>query len=214
MQLMSIEVSKTNKNKIFNIRPEERYVVCIDGANVYATLKLLQFDFDYKNLASLFHDIGKLLRIKYYTALNEYSDFSPLRPLVDWLEYNGYDVVSKPLKEYTDDNGVRKIKSELNVEICVDMIKLIPHVDHYVLFSGDGNFSYLIKHLQAEGKRVTVVSSLKSRTQMISDELRRQADFFVDMSVFSDICGRQIEQHENSNVHFEDNINEDMLKDY
>ena len=133
---------------------------------------------------------GKLLRAFYYTALLENDEYSPIRPLVDWLNYNGFTMVTKPAKEYTDSMGRRKVKGNMDIELAVDAMELASRVDHIVLFSGDGDFRPLIESLQRQGVRVSVVSTIRSQPPMISDELRRQADNFIELDELKDVLGR------------------------
>lgn len=160
---------------------EERVALFIDGSNLYAAAKALNFDIDYKRLLKTFSDQCRLIRAYYYTALMENDEYSPLRPLVDWLDYNGYTMVTKPAKEFTDATGRRKIKGNMDMELGVDMLELADNLDHIVLFSGDGDFRCLVEAVQRKGARVTVVSTIKSSPPMIADELRRQADVYVDL---------------------------------
>ena len=160
----------------------ERTALFIDGANLYATAKALQFDIDYKRLLMLFRQKGHLVRALYYTALVEDQEYSSIRPLVDWLDYNGYTMVTKPTKEFTDSMGRRKIKGNMDIELAVDAMRLSEHLDHIVLFSGDGDFRPLVAALQQKGKRVSVVSTLQTQPPMVADDLRRQADQFIDLA--------------------------------
>ena len=153
----------------------------IDGANLYATCKTLGFDIDYKRLLREFEGRGTLVRAFYYTAIIEDQEYSSIRPLIDWLDYNGYTVVTKAAKEYVDAGGHRKIKGNMDIEIAVDAMELAEHVDQIVLFSGDGDFRPLVKAVQRRGVHVTVVSSMSVKPPMIADELRRQADVFTDL---------------------------------
>ena len=162
--------------------PQERVALFIDGANLYATARALGFDIDYKRLLEMFAKQSKLIRAFYYTALIEDQDYSPIRPLVDWLDYNGYTMVTKPTKEFTDATGRRKIKGNMDIELAIDMMEMAQHLDHVVLFSGDGDFRRLVEAVQRKGVRVTVVSTVRSQPAMIADELRRQADLFVDIT--------------------------------
>jgi uncharacterized LabA/DUF88 family protein len=154
----------------------------IDGANLYATAKALGFDVDYRRLLKEFQCRGTLLRAFYYTAIIEDQEYSSIRPLVDWLDYNGYTVVTKMTKEFIDANGRRKIKGSMDIELAVDAMQLAEHIDHMVLFSGDGDFRPLVEAVQRRGVRVTVVSTISSQPSMIADELRRQADVFIDLA--------------------------------
>src|SRR5919199_6365322 len=161
--------------------PEERIAIFIDGANLYSAARSLQFDIDYKRLLDLFRSKGRLIRAFYYTALLEDQEYSPIRPLVDWLDYNGYTMVTKPTKEYTDATGRRKLKGNMDIELAIDMMEMAQHLDHIVLFSGDGDFRRLVEAIQRKGVRVTVVSTIRSSPPMVADELRRQADNFVEL---------------------------------
>ena len=161
--------------------PHERLALFIDGANLYAAARTLGFDIDYKRLLDEFIKKGTLVRAYYYTAVFEDQEYSPIRPLVDWLDYNGYTLVTKPTKEFTDASGRRKIKGNMDIELAVDMMEMLEHLDHVVLFSGDGDFRRLAEAAQRKGTRVTVVSTVRSKPPMVADELRRQADYFVDL---------------------------------
>ena len=170
--------------------PTERLALFIDGANLYATAKALGFDIDYKRLLALFRTKGLLVRALYYTALAEDQEYSSIRPLVDWLDYNGYTMVTKPTKEFTDALGRRKVKGNMDIELAIDMMEISPHVDHVVLFSGDGDFRRLVEAVQRRGVRVVVVSTISTQPPMVADELRRQADQFVDIIELQNKIGR------------------------
>ena len=169
---------------------DERLALFIDGSNLYAAAKSLGFDIDYKLLRQEFLRRGKLLRAFYYTALLENDDYSPIRPLVDWLHYNGFTMRTKPAKEYTDSQGRRKVKGNMDIELTIDAMEMAPHVDHIVLFSGDGDFRRLVESLQRKGVRVSVVSTMRTSPPMISDDLRRQADTFIELDELRSLLGR------------------------
>lgn len=169
---------------------DERLALFIDGANLYATGKSLGFDIDYKKLREEFARRGKLVRAFYYTAILENEEYSPIRPLVDWLNYNGFAMVTKPAKEYTDSMGRRKVKGNMDIELAVDALEMAPTIDHAVIFSGDGDFTSLVAALQRKGVRVSVVSSIRTQPQMMSDELRRQCDNFIELDELRDIVGK------------------------
>jgi uncharacterized LabA/DUF88 family protein len=184
--------------------PQERIGLFIDGANLYATVRALSFDIDYKRLLETFQAQGRLIRALYYTAMIEDQEYSPIRPLVDWLDYNGYTMVTKPTKEFTDSYGRRKIKGNMDVEIAVDVMEMCERLDHVVLFSGDGDFRRLVEAVQRKGVRVSVVSTVRSQPAMVADELRRQADCFIDLyDLMSDI--------EREHQHREDDADEAIV---
>ncbi len=174
-----------------NFYPQERIALFIDGSNLYAAAKTLDFDIDYKRLLSFFANQGQLVRAFYFTALLEEQEYSSIRPLVDWLDYNGYTLVTKPAKEFTDDAGRKKIKGNMDIELAVDLMEMADSIDHAVILSGDGDFRRLIECVQRKGLRVTVLSTLRSRPPMIADELRRQADVFIELMDIREDIQRQ-----------------------
>ncbi len=169
---------------------DERIVILIDGVNLNATHKALDFDIDYKKLLALFRSRGRLVKALFYTTVFEQQEYSSVRPLVDWLEYNGFTLVTKPAREIIDADGRRRIRGSMHVEMAVDAMRLADTVDHVVLFAGEGGFRALVEAIQQKGKRVTVVSTLQSRPPMVADELRRQADQFVDLAELEPMIGR------------------------
>src|ERR1700739_3345008 len=169
---------------------QERIALFIDGANLYATAKTLGFDIDYKRLLKEFQSRGKLIRAFYYTALVEDQEYSSIRPLIDWLDYNGYGVVTKPTKEFVDSLRRRKVKGNMDIELAVDAMEMAGTIDHMVLFSGDGDFRSLVEAVQRHGVRVSVVSTVTTQPPMVADELRRQADVFVDIVELQPKIGR------------------------
>lgn len=160
---------------------QDRIALFIDGANLYAAARQLGFDIDYRKLLEVFGAKGRLTRAFYYTALLDDQEYSPIRPLVDWLDYNGYTVVTKSAKEFTDPEGRRRIKGNMDMELAIDMMEMADRLDHVILFSGDGDFRVLLEAVQRKGLRATVVSSLRTQPPMVADELRRQADEFIEL---------------------------------
>ena len=169
---------------------DERLALLIDGPNLHACAKALGFDIDYKLLRAEFMRRSKLVRASYYTALLEGDDYSPIRPLADWLQYNGFALVTKPAREFVDREGRRRVRGNMEVDLAVDALGMAPHVDHMVLFSGNGDFRALVEALQRGGVRVSVASSIRAQPAMISDELRRQADSFIELDDLRDTIGR------------------------
>lgn len=169
---------------------DEKVALFIDGCNLYSAAKALDFDVDYRLLLEYIAKYSRLVRAFYYTALTEDQEYSPIRPLVDWLDYNGYSMITKPMKEFTDSNGRKKIKGDMNIELAIDMMEMAESVDHVLLFSGDGDFRRLVEAVQRKGVRVTIVSTLQSNPPMVSDNLRRQADHFLDLEILSDYIQR------------------------
>jgi uncharacterized LabA/DUF88 family protein len=169
---------------------KQRIALFIDGANFYSTAKTVGFDVDYRKLLKEFGGYGQLIRAYYYTAMVEDQEYSSIRPLVDWLDYNGYTVVTKPSKEYVDAAGRRKFKGNMDVELTIDALAMAERADHIYLFSGDGDFRALVEALQRKGVRVSVVSSVQTQPAMAADELRRQADEFIDLTELATKIGR------------------------
>jgi uncharacterized LabA/DUF88 family protein len=170
--------------------PTDRLALFIDGPNLYSAARGLNIDMDYRKLLDEFKKRGVLIRAYYYTAIAEDEDYSPIRPLVDWLDYNGFTLVTKPARSYTDAQGRKRWRGDMKIEMAVDMMTMAEHADHLVLFSGDGDFYRLVEAVQAKGVRVTAVSTVKSQPPMASDDLRRQVDDFIDLEDLANLVGR------------------------
>jgi uncharacterized LabA/DUF88 family protein len=182
------------EDRAVHFDPQERLGLFIDGAHLYAASRNLGFDVDYKNLLGYFRRQARLVRAAYYTALLENDEYSPLRPLVDWLGYNGYCVVTKPAREFTDAAGRRRVRGNIEIEMAVDVLTLAPRLDHAVVFAGDGDLRRMVEAVQQLGVRVSVLSTIRTQPAMVSDELRRQADQFIDLADLApDITRRQVE---------------------
>ncbi len=188
---------------------DERLALFIDGANLYSAGKNLGVEVDYRKLLEEFRRRGRLVRAHYYTALVDSDEYSPIRPLVDWLQYNGFRVVTKPAKEFTDAGGRRRFKGDMDVEIAVDMLNLAAHLDHAVLFSGDGDLTRLVTAVQDRGVRVSVVSTIRTSPPMIADELRRAADAFIELADLAELVGRPPRQPAHAGAHGDDGEEED-----
>ena len=174
--------------------PSERTALFIDGANLYAASRNLGFDVDYRNMLEFFRGKTHVVRAYYYSAVLDTEEYSPLKPLTDWLAYNGYNLVTKPAREFTDATGRRRVKGNMDVELAVDMLELAPKLDHAVLFSGDSDFRRLVEAVQRQGVRVSVVSTVRSSPPMIADDLRRQADQFLELAdIAAGFTRRQME---------------------
>jgi uncharacterized LabA/DUF88 family protein len=192
--------------------PREKLAFFIDGVNLYQTARALNFDIDYKRLLQDFKGEAYLMRAYYYTALAEDQEFSSIRPLIDWLDYNGYRVVTKPMKEYTDSNGQRRrSRPSLEIELAVDAFEVADAIDHVVLFTGDGNYRSLVLGLQKKGLKVSVISTLKTNPPMVSDELRRLADHFIELNTLGNIIGRDPSERP---AKYDDDYEDDEDEDY
>ncbi|MCH4027190.1 MAG: NYN domain-containing protein [Acetobacter fabarum] len=177
-----------------NLKKDEKTCLFIDGSSLYSTSRSLGFDVDYKKLLEFFAAKTHVIRAYYYAAILDTEDYSPLKPLTDWLSYNGYFLVTKPAREFTDSTGKRRVKGNMDIEIAVDMMEMAPHIDHAILFSGDSDFHRVVEAVQRQGTRVSVVSSMRSSPPLIGDDLRRQADQFLELaSLGANFTRRQTE---------------------
>ncbi|MCI5046924.1 MAG: NYN domain-containing protein [Aquisalinus sp.] len=172
---------------------DDKCAIFIDGANLYKTARTLGFDIDYKTLLSKTRNESRLIRAYYYTAMQEDrdQDYSPLRPLVDWLDYNGYTMVTKIAREFTDSQGKKRFKGSIDIELAVDLMTLSDSLDAAVIFTGNGDFRYAIEAVQAKGVKVTLVSTVKTSPPMAGDDIRRQADHFIDLVDLQSVIGRK-----------------------
>lgn len=194
-----------------HLYPDDRVLVFVDGPSLYAAVKALGFDMDYRKLLAFFRERCRLVRALYYTTYLEQQEFSSLRPLVDWLEYNGFTLVTKPAKEIVDaSTGRRRFKGSMRIELTVDALRLSKDADHIFIFTGDGDFRALVAALQQSGKRVSVVSTLATQPQVIADDLRRQADQVVDLADLRPMIERAPSQRRAPEpVHYRDDIEDD-----
>lgn len=174
---------------------KDRVCVLIDGSNLYATTRLLRFEPDYKLFLKPFEKYGKIVFANYYTAEDEdeSSGNIKIRPIVDWLAYNGYQTVTKETRTFTDSSGNRRIKGNMDTEITTDMLLAAyeANIDTVVLVSGDGDFSYVVRAVQRRGVRVVVVSSKDTSPSMVADTLRRTANEFIELNELKDIVRRR-----------------------
>lgn len=173
--------------------PDDRTAIFIDGANLYKTARNLGFDIDYKRLLQKTRQETRLVRAYYYTSMQEDrdQDYSPLRPLVDWLDYNGFQMVTKVAREFTDAQGRKRYRGSVDIELAVDMVMMAGKLDCIVLFTGNGDFRHAIARIQEQGCRVVCVSTMKTQPPMASDDIRRQADIFVDLTELEDVIARK-----------------------
>jgi len=180
-------------NPWLGLDEDDRTAIFIDGANLYKTARNLGFDIDYKSLLKKTREESRLIRAYYYTSMQEDrdQDYSPLRPLVDWLDYNGYTMVTKIAREYTDAQGKKRYKGSVDIELAVDMLLLADKLDAIVLFTGNGDFRRAIEAAQGKGVKVTLVSTVKTTPPMASDDIRRQADHFIDLADLQGTIGRK-----------------------
>lgn len=169
---------------------DERLALFIDGANLYSAARAVGLEIDFRKLLKEFQNRGRLIRVNYYTVLVENDDYSPIRPLVDWLAYNGFNVVKKPAREFVDREGRKRVRGNMDVELAVDMLEAAGWADHIVLFSGDGDFRRLVEAVKAKGVRVSVVSTMNATPPMIADDLRREADTFIELVDLGELIAR------------------------
>lgn len=169
---------------------DERLALFIDGANLYSAARAVGLEMDFRKLFKEFQTRGRLIRASYYTALVETDEYSPVRPLVDWLAYNGFNVVRKPAREFVDRDGRKRVRGNIDVELAVDMLEAAGWADHIVLFSGNGDFRRLVEAVKAKGVRVSVVSTMNTSPPMISDDLRREADTFIELADLGELIAR------------------------
>jgi uncharacterized LabA/DUF88 family protein len=189
-QLMAVPAAAEISRLIMAFYKDERLALFIDGANLYSSARALGLEIDFRKFLKEFQGRGRLLRASYYTALVESDEYSPIRPLVDWLAYNGFSVVKKAAREYTDREGRKRHRGNMDVELAVDMLEAADHTDHIVLFSGNGDFRRLIEAVKAKGVRVSVVSTNTSSPPMVADDLRREADAFIELEDIAEMIAR------------------------
>ena len=90
-----------------------------------------------------------------------------------------------------DAQGRRRVKGNMDIELAIDVMEMAEKVDHIVIFSGDGDFRRLVEAVQRKGRRVSVVSTIRTQPPMIADELRRQADNFIELEELKAVIMRE-----------------------
>lgn len=164
------------------LRKSDRTALFIDGASLHHAARNLGFEVDFRSLRTLFEENTDFQRAYYYAAMPETDDYSPLKPLTDWLAYNGYYLITKPAREFTDGTGRRRVKGNMDVELTADLLLQAPRLDHAVIISGDSDLRRAVEAAQGLGTRVSVISSLRTSPPMIGDDLRRQTDTFIELA--------------------------------
>src|SRR6266566_1791882 len=160
----------------------KRIAIFVDGSNLSASSRAAGFRIDFAKVLKHWQNEGQVQDASYFTALPPKDVPSPLRTLTDWLQYNGWFLITKEVKDHLGADGIFKIKGNMDVEIAVKAMSLSDRITDLVLFSGDGDFRYLIEALQHKGICVTVVSHFSRGDDcQISDDLRRQANVFLDL---------------------------------
>ena len=154
-----------------------------DGANTQMAAKALSFEIDYKKLRDGFAERCNVLRSYYFQATppDGYENYAYVKPLTDFLSYNNYHLITKPFRQFKDADGVVRGKGNMDIEIAIQMMKSMNKADYLFLFSGDGDFKPLLEECQLNGHaQIVVVSTLHSEPPVVSDELRKQADHYID----------------------------------
>lgn len=163
-------------------RPTETTYLLIDGVALHHASRANGISVDFKRLLQWLRERTRLVRAIYFTALVEEDDeVISVKPLVDWLDYNGYMTVTKAARIYSNEDGTRRVKGSMNVEIAMMMAELAGIAEHIVLASGDADLIPAVKYVQQRGSRVSVISTLHSRPPCVSDDLRRQTDDYIDI---------------------------------
>lgn len=164
----------------------DKVAIFIDGGSTYAAAKSLNIDIDYKCLPAAICPKAKVVRAAYYTVAVERPDeFRPMQSLLDFLSYNGFIVTAREVREY---EGGRRERGSIAVDLALDALELSAHVDHVFILTGDLDFLPLIEGIQRRGRRVTIVSTVNA----CADELRRQADTFIDLVDIKGIISRDL----------------------
>ena len=165
---------------------DDKTALFIDGANLYATTRGLGMQLDFSAMLEYFEERTRLVHSFYFSALSDSEEYNPVKPLTDYLSYHGYNVVTKTAREFTDTRGQRRIKGNMDIEMTVRMLELAPRLDHMILFTGDGDFRCAVDAVQRMGVKVSVVSSMKTNPPILSDELRRQCNDFIELESIAD----------------------------
>jgi len=102
----------------------------------------------------------------------------------------------------------------MDIELAIDMMEMAPHLDHVILFSGDGDFRRLVEVVQRKGVKVSVVSTVKSSPPMAADELRRQADQFIELQDLAPEISRAHQPRQDHDNHQDDDLEDEFYDNY
>lgn len=153
----------------------ERIGLFIDGISLQHAANVLQMKLDFKRLLQLFQQRGHLVGANYYSVIPPQPAADTAKPLLDWLSYNGFNVLARSSPHAGDAENILS----LAVDISVDAMQRAAHLDHVVLISACRELQSLICALKTMGRRVSVVSTMRGHST--PDELRRHADIFLDL---------------------------------
>lgn len=160
----------------------ERAAVFIDGYGTHYTCKSLGIEIDYRKLSELIRRQTTVIRNYYFTPLVEGQDFIAVKPLLDFLQYNGWTTVTRPYKEHY---------VSTNTALAVTAMEIAPAIEQAIIFSGNGDFTPLIEALKRRGIHTTVASTVRSEQSYCSDDLRRAADAFIDLDDIRSAISRE-----------------------
>lgn len=167
----------------------ERIGLFVDGTNMFYLAAALHCRIDYVKFLNYFKTRHTFVAYAgYYTAIEEKANGDrPIQPLVDFLSANGYSLVTKMTRSYTQPDGSTKLTGNVDVDLACDMLEIAPFLDRAILVSGDGDFARLVTSVQRKGVPVTVVSS--KRMRMLSEDLRKAASTVIDLAdIQEEVC--------------------------
>jgi uncharacterized LabA/DUF88 family protein len=173
MKMLDFDEPTCRFNKILN---RGRVAIFIDGPNLFHAAQQLRIELDYTKLLHALTAGSHLLRAFFYTGVERYSEKQ--QGFLLWMSRNGYRLVTKDIIQFPDGSK----KANVDVEIAVDMLKLVGSYDTAVLVSGDGDLAYAVNAVSYQGVRVEVVG-LRCMT---SDNLINIADCYTDLETIKE----------------------------
>lgn len=129
--------------------------------------------------------------MRYYTALPPRGGDAPIYKLMDYLAFNGYIVKSKQVSEFDNGDGDIRRKGNMDVEMAVDTMALLPRMKRLILCSGDGDFCALVDAVQNVGVHVTAVSTV----DVTASALRRQVNRYLDIRDVAELRRSAVDGH-------------------
>lgn len=165
---------------IFDAHARDRLQVFMDGQNLYGTLRTFDRKMDFKVVMDTLKAETRLVRAQYFTTIRPHQDNEKTYSVLDFLAFNGYTVHRKFIRDNIEMGGHVRSKGSIIGEMTAAMIDAADNgTDHIVLFSGDGELTAAIEACKRRDCRVTLVSS--ERTRVVSEDLRRACDNYVDL---------------------------------
>lgn len=136
---------------------KQTVIVFIDGSNIYFAQKKMGKWLDWVRVKRFLERKYQVLEYRYYVGIRPRDD--KMKRFLRKLKQISFHVVTKPVKILVDEQGRRLEKANFDVEITGDVLRNLYKVNAVILFSGDSDFTYLVKLVHEDKKKFFIFSS-------------------------------------------------------